>query len=103
QIEQSVDIVRTIAAEEQPRTALRGRLVFDLGPLVLSKGDQVRVTLEAVDFRGDQPGTPAHSELIVFQVTDENGILAGLVESDAKSARQLDQIIQRQLGIGESR
>ena len=45
----------------------------------------------------------AQSEPIVFQVTDESGILAGLIEADEKSARQLDQIIQRQLGIGEAR
>jgi hypothetical protein len=62
----------------------------------------VRVTLEVVDYRGDQPGTAVQSEPVVFQVTDESGILAGLVEADEKSARQLDEIIQRQLGAGES-
>jgi hypothetical protein len=35
-------------------------------------------------------------------VTDERGVLASLMESDEKSARQLDAIIQRQLGIGGS-
>jgi hypothetical protein len=34
-------------------------------------------------------------------VTDESGIFAALVEADEKSARQLDEIIQRQLGVGE--
>jgi hypothetical protein len=103
EIEQAFKIVRKITAQEQPQTALRGRYVLDLAPFSLSKGDQARVTLEAVDFRGDRPGTTAQSEPIVFQVTDESGILAGLIESDEKSARQLDQIIQRQLGIGEAR
>lgn len=102
-VEQSVDVVRRIPASEQPQPSLRGRYAFDLKPLSLAKGDQVRVTLEAVDYRGDQSGSSAQSESLIFQVTDESGILAGLVEADEKSARQLDQIIQRQLGIGESR
>ena len=103
QVEQSQEIVRKIAAKEQPQPVLRGRHTLDLKPLGLAKGDEVRVTLEAVDFRGDQPGTSARSDGIVFTVTDESGILAGLIEADEKSARQLDQIIQRQLGIGEGR
>jgi hypothetical protein len=35
-------------------------------------------------------------------VTDESGILAAISESDERSARRLDEIIKRQLGIGES-
>src|SRR5207253_1236936 len=95
---ESSDVVRRVSPEEQPLATLRGRHVLDLKPLGLAKGDTVRVTLEAIDYRGDRPGTPARSEPIVFTVTDESGILAGLVEADEKSARQLDQIIQRQLG-----
>jgi hypothetical protein len=101
-IEQTVDVVRRIPDQSQPQKALRGRLELDLAPFGLAKGDQVRVTLEAVDYRGDHPGTPVQSEPVVFQVTDESGILAGLVEADEKSARQLDEIIQRQLGAGEN-
>lgn len=100
-IGQSVDILQRIPDQSQPQKALRGRLELDLGPFGLAKGDQVRVTLEALDYRGDHPGTPVQSEAVVFQVTDETGILAGLVEADEKSARQLDEIIQRQLGVGE--
>jgi hypothetical protein len=103
EIEQALEIVRKVPGADQPQTVLRGRYVLDLAPLSLSKGDQVRVTLEAVDYRGDQSGMTAQSEPVVFQVTDESGILAGLIEADAKSARQLDEIIQRQLGIGEPR
>jgi hypothetical protein len=36
-------------------------------------------------------------------VTDVQGFLAGMVEADEQSARRLDAIIQRQLGIGESK
>ncbi len=103
EMEESADIVQQVPANKQPQTALRGRYVLDLAPLALSKGDQVRVTLEAVDYRDEHPGMTSQSEPLVFQVTDESGIFAGLIEADEKSARQLDQIIERQLGIGESR
>jgi hypothetical protein len=103
EIDQAIDVVQNVVAKDQPQTSLRGRYVLNLAPLSLSKGDQVRVTLEAVDYRGDQSGMTAQSEPVVFQVTDESGILAGLIEADEKSARQLDEIIQRQLGIGEPR
>jgi hypothetical protein len=103
QVDQLQEIVRIVPASQQPQQVIRGRHVFDLKSLGLAKGDEVRVTLEAVDFRGDQPGSSARSDIIVLTVTDESGVLAGLVEADEKSARQLDQIIQRQLGIGEGR
>jgi hypothetical protein len=103
QVEQFDESVRRIPAAEQPQTVLRGRHVLDLTSLGLAKGDEVRVTLQAIDYRGDQPGASATSDSILLTVTDESGILAGLIEADEKSARQLDQIIQRQLGIGEGR
>jgi hypothetical protein len=102
-VEQHTQAVRTVPVAEQPQPGLRGKYVLDLKPLKLSKGDEVRVTLEAVDYRGDQPGTAARSDPLLFTVTDESGILAGLIEADEKSARQLDQIITRQLGISEGR
>jgi len=101
EVEQAVETIRQIPPAEEPQTNLRGRFALDLGPLAVAKGDEVRVTLEAIDFRGPEPGSSARSDPIVFQVTDESGILAGLADADEKSARQLDQIIQRQLGIGE--
>ena len=103
EVQELQEIVRKIPAAEQPQPVLRGRHTLDLKPLGLAKGDEVRVTLEAVDFRGDLAGMSGRSDSILFTVTDESGILAGLIEADEKSARQLDQIIQRQLGIGEGR
>ncbi|MBS0263389.1 MAG: hypothetical protein JSS02_15715 [Planctomycetes bacterium] len=103
EISETQELVKRVPPAEQPQASLRGRHVVDLKSLNLAKGDEVRVTLEATDYRGHRPGVVAHSEPIVFSVTDETGVLAGLVEADEKSARQLDQIIQRQLGIGENR
>jgi hypothetical protein len=87
---------------KKEETTWRGKSAFDLKPLGLVAGEEVRVTLEAVDYRGALPGKASAGEPIVFQVTDESGILSGLAEADERSARQLDQIIERQLGLGGS-
>ncbi len=76
---------------------------LDLAPFDLEKGDTLTVTLRAVDYRGQLPGKEGlGSPPIVFQVTDEQGILASMMEADRQSAQQLKAMIQRQLGIGES-
>ncbi|MBL8826807.1 MAG: hypothetical protein JNM18_07450 [Planctomycetaceae bacterium] len=80
---------------------VQGRYSFDLAPLQLNKGDQVRITLEARDHRGDNPGKVAVSDSLVLTVTDERGVLAAMTETDERTARQMDLIIQRQLGLGE--
>jgi len=76
---------------------------LDLTPFELEKGDTLTVTLRAVDYRGDLPGEEGVAvPPIVLQVTDEQGILASMMEADRQSAQQLKAMIQRQLGIGES-
>jgi hypothetical protein len=85
-----------------PKKLVQGTFPLELSPLKLVKGDQLRVTFEAVDYRGTLMGKSALSEPLVLQVTDERGVLAAMVEADERSARQLDAIIQRQLGIGDS-
>jgi hypothetical protein len=99
-VRHTVDIVKQPV---EPQLVWRGRHPLDLRPLGLTKGDEVHVTLEAIDFRGVNAGQSARSEPIVLRVTDESGVLAGLTEADERSARQLDAIIQRQLGIGEAK
>ncbi len=85
-----------------PEKLVRGTFPLELASLKLVKGDQLRVTFEAVDYRGTLMGKSALSEPLVLQVTDERGVLAAMVEADERSARQLDAIIQRQLGIGDA-
>ena len=83
---------------------LNGKAQLKLSPYQLVKGDQVKVTLEVVDFRGKGiPGQVGTSDPLLFNVTDESGIYAAISESDEKSAKQLDAIIKRQLGIGGSK
>jgi hypothetical protein len=71
-----------------------------LSTLKLVKGDQVKVTLEATDYRGDQPGKTTKSDPLVLQITDESGIMAALGETDLRAAHQMDLLIQRQTQTG---
>ena len=98
---------------KQPQQKLAGEFPFELArlplpkadeksPGKLAKGDVVRVILQATDYRGRNPGRQAEAEAIVFQVTDEQGILANMAEDDRRALQQIKTMIQRQLGIGES-
>jgi hypothetical protein len=93
---------------QPPEKNIETNYAFELGPLKLSKGDSVKVTVRATDFRGRQTegkleeGKATLSDPLVFQVTDEPGVLAALMEADKQSATELKDMIQRQLGIGES-
>lgn len=86
---------------QTPRKELQDRYRLDLAPLKTVKGDQLKLTLQATDYRGKQPGKTTPSEPVVLQVTDEQGILAAMAEADRESARQLQSMIQRQIDVGE--
>lgn len=85
------------------RLPLEGVVTVNLDGLGLTVGDQVRVIARAIDYRGDAAGQAAESEPILLEVTDERGILAGLLESDKRSVEQLDAIIDRELTVGGAR
>jgi hypothetical protein len=91
-----------VPLDQERQKLLRGRLPLDLSSLKLVKGDELKITLEAVDYRGSRQGKSALSEPLVLEVTDERGVLAAMIESDERLARQLDAVIERQVGIGES-
>ena len=93
-------VSKTIAAADQPQTILRGQVAVPLSPYELMKGDEVKVTLEVTDWRGDLVGQKGLGEPITFSVTDLNGILAQTGDEDKKTAKQLDEILRRELGIG---
>jgi hypothetical protein len=80
-----------------------GRHALDLSAFQLAKGDKVTVTVTAEDVRGQEQGEIASSEPIVLEVTDREGLLAELLESDEEGADRLDAIIRRELGIGAQR
>ena len=55
----------------------------------------------AWDYRGSLEPQKSYSEPLILSVTDQQGILSGLLQTDEESAKQLDAIIRRELGIGE--
>lgn len=79
---------------------LAGRAPVPLSALGLKKGDQVRLTLQATDYRGGRAGRTAAGESIVLEVTDEAGLLASFATDDERSVRQIDAILERQLEVG---
>lgn len=91
---------KTFDEKEQPQTIVRGQVPISLAPYELQKGDEVKVTLEVTDWRGTIPGQTGQGESITFNVTDLNGILAQTGDEDKKTAKQLDEILRRELGIG---
>jgi hypothetical protein len=102
---------KPISADGLP---LNGKYVLELSklqvavggktrPAGLVKGDRVKLTLEAVDFRGDDaPGESYMSDPLVLEISDEAGVLAAISEADQRSEQRLTDIIKEQLGIGES-
>ncbi len=88
---------------EVPPLNVKNETTFVLTPYQLSKGDELKVIVLAEDDRGEWVSQVGQSEPLIFEVTDRNGILAGLLETDQQSAKQLDAIIERELGIGGNR
>lgn len=79
------------------RTQLTGKFPLDLTPLELHKGDRVTIRLEARDRNGDPNRATAQSEPFTLEVTDEQGLYEAMAETDQRSARKMDEIIQKQL------
>ncbi|HKD36326.1 MAG TPA: DUF4175 family protein, partial [Pirellulales bacterium] len=84
----------------KPTLPLTGIYRLPLEQFKLAKGDQVRLILEATDYRGDEPGKSTKSDPVVLQITDETGILAALSETDRHAYDQMNVLIQRQTQTG---
>lgn len=91
--------LRRFTDDDRP-TTFRDEIRLDLSGCRLEKGDELRLTVQALDDRGEFEPNVGVGEPLVLKVTDRSGILAGLNESDQFSVKQLDTIIQRELGIG---
>ena len=99
--EREIEILASAAGKTQ--TLLKGTHKFDLAPLKLVKGDELKVTFVAYDYRGTREPKTSFSEPLMFHVTDVQGIMSGMLETDVESAKQLDAIIRRELGIGKEK
>ena len=71
-----------------------------LRPAKLAKDDRLKLTLEAIDYRGNAPGQSYMSDPLVLEISDESGVLAAISEADERSEQRLTDIIKQQLGIG---
>lgn len=96
-------VSKVIESKDQPQTIIRGQVPVALSSFGLQKGDEVKVTLEVTDWRGSLPGQIGAGESVTFTVTDLNGILAQTGDEDKKTARQLDEILRRELGISSEK
>ncbi|MCH2583847.1 MAG: hypothetical protein MK138_03665 [Planctomycetes bacterium] len=102
--EQEDPVVITISPENKAKTSFTDKVVCDLTPYELEKGDVVRLFVEVTDDRGDLQGESSKSEALSMQVTDLPGFLKSINELDERSVRQIDAIIEKELGIqGESK
>lgn len=89
------------------RLPLSGEYRLSLSPLQLAKGDRIKVSIEATDYRGEDSegrivGQKYTSDPLILEISDESGVLAAISEADQRSEQRLTDIIKRQLGIGET-
>jgi hypothetical protein len=81
---------------------LRGKCSISLTPWKLEKGDQLRLTVQTSDYRGSQAGDSASSEPLYLRVSDEAEVLAAILDADRQTEKDLDEMIDRQLGLGDA-
>src|SRR5690606_30676901 len=84
------------------QTTLEQSHPLELSRWKLQPGDRLQITLSAEDDRGVEPGKLGRSEPLVLEIADESGVLAAISEADQQSEQLLGELIQRQLGIGET-
>ena len=77
-------------------------LAVALASLKLAKGDRLKLTLEVVDERGQTAGQSYRSDPLFLEVSDQAGVLSAISEADEASEKQLNDVIDRQIGIGGS-
>lgn len=88
-----------IASAANHESEIKGTFVLDVGKLEVTKGDRIFVSFEAFDFRGKLPGQSMRGEQLVLEVSDREGVLEALRDSDEQIEKKLDQIIDAQLDI----
>ncbi len=88
----SLDMLR-VSPKYQPQKELSGRYALDLSRFQLSPGDELKVSLEAFDYRGDFPEQSSISEPLILKVTDERGFRLGLNSADERSNEIIEKAI----------
>jgi hypothetical protein len=116
--DQSVTLRRTVPLPEKPLPLPADRLPVERGytldlaslqvdssdglrPAELVQGDRLKLTVRALDFRGELPGQSYLSDPLILEISDESGVLSAITEADERTEERLTDIIKQQLGIGE--
>ena len=60
------------------------------------------MTLHATDYRGSKTGETVLSKPLYLSVSDEAGVLAAILEADRQTEKDLDEMIERQIGLEKS-
>ena len=68
--------------------------------IALLKGDRLKLTIEALDYRGIIDGESTRSEPLILEISDESGVLTAISEADERTEERLSDLIKQQLGIG---
>jgi len=79
-----------------------GKIAIDLQRLKLKKGDRLKLTLAVTDDRGKSAGQSYRADPLFLEVSDKAGVLSAISEADEQSEKQLNDVIDRQIGIGGS-
>ncbi len=94
--------LKSFTADQPAQTSLDGEYSLDLSPWQLQVGDRVEVRLLATDFRENAAEMPGQSDPITLEIGDESTVLAAIAEADKQSEQMLSELIQQQLGLGET-
>lgn len=92
----------TNEAGQPPQTSAEGEFALDLAPWQLEVDDQVEVVLVATDHRSGASEMPGESDPLHLEIGDESTVLAAIAEADKQSEQMLSELIQQQLGLGET-
>lgn len=85
----------------RPDLPHNGRYELDLAPYGLVKGDRIKLTFEATDYRGAAAGISVMSKPLYLEVSDKAGVMAAILEADHRTDEDLDEMIQTELGLGD--
>ncbi|MGO8748601.1 MAG: DUF4175 family protein [Thermoguttaceae bacterium] len=97
-------VIYEFAKGKPPEKSVQNKYRIPLAPLGVVKGDTVKLTLSAEDYRGaKEEGRSTLSEPLIFQVTDERGIYAALSEQDRESLDRITNMIDNQTDVGEAK
>lgn len=100
-----VQVPLPLAGERYPVAASNlpysGAHPLALAAWKLQRGDRLTITLQVDDHRGDASPRQAASDPVRLEITDEQGLMNAMLETDRQVEKALSEIIARELGIEE--